>query len=126
MALFVLKEKGAGLQEVTQQDKVSILLDFVRAVQEEAYPEIVQTLQAGEQFSKKWPHKDMGVYLDDKGLLRARGRYPDNSSTPEPPLLLPHEHNLTKLMSQTYTTSITTVALSGLCSTSEGGSGVPG
>ena len=98
LCLFRLKEKGRGLPEVTYGDRAEMLLDLIRAVQSSVYKEVYTKLLTGEKYSKKWDHQDMNVFMDGSNLLKAPGRFPDNSTTAEAPLLLPHNHHLTKLI----------------------------
>ena len=98
VGLLVFKEKNAGLPDVTHADKAALLMSFVRAVQQEAFAEQHQALSNGEQLTMKWPHKDLAVFLDESGLLRAKGRFPHSTSSPDPPILLPHNHHLTELI----------------------------
>ena len=76
---------------------IQSLCNFVQAVQQEAYADVYAALVNEEEYNAKWKHQDMNVIIGNDSLLRVKGRFPDNSNL-EAPLLLPHDHHLTKLI----------------------------
>ena len=96
-ALFRMKERGGGLPTITDVNMIQSLCNFVQAVQQEAYADVYAALVNEEEYNAKWKHQDMNVIIGNDSLLRVKGRFPDNSNL-EAPLLLPHDHHLTKLI----------------------------
>ena len=97
-ALIKYKRRGEGIPEVSYNERTEVLFDFIRAVQSKCFFEAYTTLAQGKKYNKKWPYQGLEVFLDPKRCLRAKGRWPDNMTTKEPPLLLPHDHHLTALI----------------------------
>ena len=100
VALFKFKERGKGRPIVTVNDRTEVLCDLVQAVQRSAFSDVYETLAQGKEYVKKWPHQDMAAVMDNAHILRAQGRYPVNATSPDAPMLLPHDHPLTTLIVQ--------------------------
>lgn len=97
-AMFKFKRRGEGLPKLDEEMKLKTLTGFVQTVQQQTYPETYQRLKHGQEPPHKWRHKDLLVRIDEDGIIRAVGRFPHEDLKTVPPMLLPHNHKLTKLI----------------------------
>ena len=99
-AIFKFKERGKGLPKITEARKLETLTVFIKAAQQEDFPEARHRLKTGKAIPPQWNIAKLNVLIDNEELLRAQGRFPRSEEIPAPPILLHHKHKLTKLLIQ--------------------------
>lgn len=95
--LFKYKEKNAGLPVKSPERIEEALRLHIGLLQRLYYQAEMEALEAGEGLLKSSSLLKVTPFLDEHGLMRAKGRVP-LGVTRDPPIILPKQAPLTKLL----------------------------